>query len=181
MNWLLELLDKLFFWLPRFLFICPDEGGIRLTFGKHIKKCSPGWYIDWPVIHIFYKVNMAIQGVRFAIQSVITNDDVDLGIRAAILYRITDAEKAILITDNFDEALEALVCGIVEEFAARKTYDEIHDREALKNEIMKGIRDRANEWGIKLIKVYISDIGHVSNIRVLSNQNSYVPISLEGE
>lgn len=181
MNWLLELLDKLFFWLPRFCFVQPDEGGIRLTLGKHIKKCPPGWYIDWPLIHVFHKVSIAIQGVRFAVQSVITNDDIDLAIRGAILYRITDAEKAILVTDDFDDALEALVCGIVEEFAARKTYDEMRDREALKNEIMKGIRDRANEWGIKLIKTYISDIGRVSNIRVLSNQSSHVPIPIEGE
>lgn len=180
MNWLPELFSKLFFWLPRFWFVHPDESGVKITLGKWVKDCGPGWYIDWPLVHVHIKVNVAIQGVRFAIQSITTKDDINLAIRGAILYRITNARRAIFETADFDQSLEAVACGVIESFTADKTYEEIKDRKALKVEIMKGLRDEANVWGIRLLKVYITDIGRVTNIRILgNNSNSVIPYQTE--
>jgi len=178
MNWLLELLDKLFFWLPRLWFVQPDESGVKITLGKYVKDCGPGWYTDWPLIHTFIKVNTAVQGVKFAVQTVTTKDDVDLAIRGAVLYRISNARKAIFETANFDESLEAVACGVIESFIADKTYAEVRDRKALKAEIMKGLRDEASGWGIKLMRTYIPDIGRVKNIRVLAD-SVVSPVPLE--
>ncbi len=174
MNWILELLNKLFFWVPRFYFLGPDEAGVRTIMGNRVEEIGPGWYIDWPVIHNFTVVSTAIQGVRFAAQSVMTKDNVDMCIRGVLLYKITNARKAIYIPDDFDGSLEALSCGIIEEFTADKSYLELHDREALKAEILKGIRDTANDWGIKIRKVLIGDIGKVTNIRILSDEASTI-------
>lgn len=171
MNWLLEIVNKLFCWVPRLWFVQPDEAGIKITLGKWVGDCGPGWYINWPVIHIFIKVNVALQGVKFAIQSVVTKDDVDLAIRGAVLYRISNARKAILETDDFDRSLEAIACGVIESFASNKTYSEMKDRENLRVEIMKGLREEATGWGIRLYRVFITDIGHTSNVRILGDSN----------
>lgn len=177
MNWILELLDKLFFWIPRFYFLGPDEAGVRTTMGDRVEEIGPGWYIDWPVIHSFWKVNTSVQGVKFAVQSVTTRDDVALAIRGILLYRVINARKAIYEVDDFDQSLEAVACGVIEEFTSGKQYGELADREALKVEIIKDIRDIANGWGIKVWKVFIADIGKVTNIRVLSDiQNTIIPI-----
>ena len=119
--------------------------------------------------HTTIKVNVATQGVRFAIQSVTTSDDIDLAIRGALLYRITNARKAIFETDDFDQCLEAIAGGVIEAFIADKTYAELRDRQALKTEIIAGLREAAVGWGIKIQRVYIPDIGRVRNIRVLSD------------
>ncbi len=177
MNWILELLDKLFFWIPRFYFLGPDEAGVRTTMGNRVEEIGPGWYIDWPVIHNFWKVNTSVQGVKFAVQSVTTKDDVALAIRGILLYRVINARKAIYEVDDFDQSLEAVACGVIEEFTSGKQYEELADREALKAEIIKDIRDIANGWGIKVWKVFIADIGRVTNIRVLSDaSNTIIPI-----
>lgn len=176
MTWLIQLVDKLFCWIPRLWFVYPDEAGVRITLGSYVSDCSPGWYIEWPLIHTVIKVNTATQGVRFAIQSVTTKDDVDLAIRGAILYRITNARKAIFETADFDDALEAITGGVIEQFVSNKTYADLSDREVLKTEIKKGLRDSAAGWGIRLARVYIPDIGRVRNIRVLSDHaESLVP------
>lgn len=169
MNWLVQLFEYLTCWVPRLYFVNPDEAGIRITLGKYTKDIEPGWYVEWPLIHGFYVMNTAINGVKFAIQSVTTADNIDLAIRGAVLYRVTNAHKAILETNNFDNALEAVASGVIETFIAEKTYDELQDRKDIKGEVMKGLRDEANGWGIKLLKVYIPDIGRVRNIRVLGD------------
>ncbi len=178
MTWLTQLLDYLFCWVPRLWFVQPDESGVRITLGSRVSDCPPGWYWEWPLIHTVLKVNTAMQGVRFAIQSVTTADDVDLAIRGAVLYRISNARKAIFETADFDESLEAITGGVIEQYVAKKTYAELADREALKDEIKKGIREEAAGWGIRLMRVYIPDIGRVRNIRVLSDSTgAVVPVN----
>lgn len=179
MTWLTQLIDSLFCWIPRLYFVNPDESGVRITLGSRVKDCPPGWYVEWPLIHSFYVMSTAINGVKFAIQSVTTSDDVDLAIRGAVLYRVTNAKKAIFETNNFDDALEAVTGGVIEQFVSSKTYVELKDREALKAEIKKGLREEAAGWGIRLMRVYIPDIGRVKNIRVLGDTGPLVPVDTE--
>lgn len=179
MTWLTQLLDRLFCWIPRLWFVFPDESGVRITLGNRVKDCPSDWYVEWPLIHEVLKVNTAIQGMRFAIQSVTTSDDVDLAIRGAVLYRVTNARKAIFETADFDDALQAVTGGVIEQFVSSKTYTNLSDREALKAEIKKGLTKEAAGWGIKLIRVYIPDIGRVKNIRVLGDTGLLVPVDNE--
>jgi regulator of protease activity HflC (stomatin/prohibitin superfamily) len=150
-------------------FVNPDEGGVRITLGNRVKDTPPGWYIYWPLIHTFIKVNIAIQGVRFPIQSVATKDDVDIAIRGAVVYKIGNARKAIFETNDFDQSLAAVAGGVIEEYVANHTYEELKDRQALRDAVKKGLREEAAGWGIRLLKVYIPDIGCVRNIRVLGD------------
>jgi len=178
MTWLTQLIELLFCWLPRFYFVFPDESGVRITLGSRVSPTPPGWYVNWPLIHQFIKVNVATQGLTLAAQSVTTADEVDLAVRGAILYRISDARKAIFETDNFDKSLEAVAGGVIEQFVSAHTYDELKDREAIKDEIKRGLREAASGWGIKLMRVYLPDFGRVRNIRVLG-ETSVVPTNVE--
>ena len=176
MNWLVQLFEYLTCWIPRLYFVNPDEGGVRITLGNIVKNTPPGWYIYWPLIHTFIKVNVATQGVRFAIQSVTTKDDIDVAIRGAAVYKISNARKAIFETNDFDQSLAAIAGGVIEKYVAEHVYEELKDRQVLRDEVKKGLREEAAGWGIKLLKVYIPDIGHVRNIRILgdSANNSHV-------
>lgn len=170
MNWLIQLFEYLTCWIPRLYFVNPDEGGVRITLGNRVEDTLPGWYIDLPLIHTFIKVNVATQGVRFAIQSVTTKDDVDVAIRGAALYKISNARKAIFETNDFDQSLTAIAGGVIEEYVAEHTYEELKDRQTLRVAVRAGLRKEADGWGIKLLRVYIPDIGHVRNIRVLGDE-----------
>lgn len=178
MTWLTQLIELLFCWLPRLYFVFPDESGVQITLGSRVRPTSPGWYINWPLIHQFIKVNVATQGLTLAAQSVTTSDEVDLAVRGAILYRITNAHKAIFETDDFDQSLEAVAGGVIEQFVSSHTCEALKDREAIKDEIRRGLREAASGWGIKLMRVYLPDFGRVKNIRVLGNA-SVVPTDNE--
>lgn len=181
MNWILQVIEYLTCWIPRLFFVNPDESGVRITLGKYVGDTPPGWYIYLPLIHTFIKVNVATQGVRFAVQSVTTKDDIDLVIRGAALYRISNARKAIFETNDFDQSLAAIAGGVLEEYVARHTYEELRDRQALREAVKKGLMKEANGWGIRLLRVYIPDVGRVKNLRLLNDGTVSMAAVPDGE
>jgi regulator of protease activity HflC (stomatin/prohibitin superfamily) len=172
MNWMLDILEKLTCWFPRPYLVQPDEAGVRITLGKYIKDLTPGWYIDIPLIHTFIKVNVALQGVKFEIQSVTTKDDVPLAIRGAVRYHISNARKAIFETDDFDKSLEAVATGAISNVVSTQIYADLQDRQTLQAELTKAVREAAQGWGIKLQNVYLSDFAKAINIRLLNDYRS---------
>lgn len=179
MNWLTELINQLFCWVPRIWLVEPDESGVRTTFGKYYRSTPPGCYFYWPVIQVFTVVTVTPQVVDLRGQSVLTKDWKDIIISGTIRYRISDATKAILCVQDFDISLQALALGIIGNYASKRTLIECNDREALAKEILEGVREAAAGWGLKIIKVYISDLGTTQNIRVISNtQSAPVVLSL---
>ena len=96
MEWLENILETLRNIFPRTFTIFPDEAGVRITFGTRVKSLGPGWYVFWPPIQHVEKLSVMPQAVDLRPQSVHTSDGVDMVISGAILYRISDAKKAIL-------------------------------------------------------------------------------------
>jgi regulator of protease activity HflC (stomatin/prohibitin superfamily) len=184
MSWLQELIDLLFCWVPRIWLVEPDEGGVRTTLGKHTRLTPPGWYFYWPIIHVCTKVTVTPQVVDLRGQSVLTRTGRDIIISGAIQYRISDAQKAILCVCDFDVSLRALALGIIGDYASKKTIEECNDRTALAKEILDGVREAAAGWGLKIMKVYITDLGATQNIRIVGNTQAapiVLDLGLQGE
>ena len=170
MEWLSKFIDRLFCWLPRIWLVHPDEEGVKITLGKYWKKAKPGWYIYLPLFQAVDKILIRTQVVDLRPQSLWTLDRDNLAISGSIRYRISDAAKAILEVQNFDETIVALSLGIIFDFTKNKTSEEISKNiEGLKQQILAGLRKEAQGWGLKIENVYLTDIGDVSNLRLLMN------------
>lgn len=182
MHWLTQLINQLFCWVPRVWLVEPDESGIRTTLGKRQYLTCPGWYIYWPIIQVCTKVTVTPQVVDLRGQSVLTLSGKDVIIGGAIQYRISDAQKAILCVQDFDVSLQVLALGIIGDYASKKTIAECNDRAALAREILEGVREAAVGWGLKIIKVYITDLGTTQNIRIIGSAPATpIALSLESE
>ncbi len=169
MNWILELIERIGSIFPRWYFVQPNEGGIRTTFGNHVTKIGPGPWLYWPIIQDITIVETVQQTVDLRGQSIISQGR-DYTISGSILYRIDNAEKAILAVQNFDCSLQVLSLGIIARFS--KSHDLSHPDafEQLESDILKGVREAASGWGLKIMKVYLTDLGSVQNIRVIGNE-----------
>lgn len=172
MNWFQNLINKCLSCIPRLWLVNPDESGIRITLGKHVKSCGPGYYFYWGLIQECTKVYTMPQVVDLRPQSlrVPTDEDnyhleKDIVVSGAIMYRITDARKALLNVQDFDRSLTTLALGVI----SRGELDP--------EKILKGIREEASGWGIKVIKTFITDRGDVTNVRLLTNTPSVSIIS----
>lgn len=178
MEWLTNILETLRNIFPKTFTVFPDEGGVRITFGTKVKSLKPGWYIYWPIIQHVEKLSITPQAIDLRPQSVRASDGTDMVISGAILYRISDARKAILDVQDYDRSLQVLALGVIAEFVG------IHncrlEISELREVILTGVRDEATGFGLKIMKVYITDLGCAKNLRVLGDAAIYKPEFEEG-
>ena len=118
MEWIRELIEKLTSWVPRIWLVEPNESGVRITLGKHVKDTPCGWYFCIPIIQTMIKLEIVSQVVDLRSQSLRTKDSVDVVISGGIQYKICNVRKAILNVQDFDKALQVLALGIIAEYVA---------------------------------------------------------------
>lgn len=169
MDWLQRIFDKILSVFPVVHMLTTYERGVRFTFGKYRKLLGPGWYLLWPLFQRIVWQEVQTQIVDLRSQSIRTKDDKDVVVSGALQYCIRDIMKAACNVQNVDAALETLALGIILEYINKHTLTECHNVEALKVEIRQGIHKAAKDWGIKIERVYITDLGFCRNIRLLSN------------
>lgn len=169
MNWLQQIFNKILALFPMIVILVSYEAGVLFTFGKYAKVKGAGWYVIWPCFQRFLYLEIQTQVVDLRTQSIRTKDEKDVVISGAIQYSIRDIKKAICNVQNVDVSLETLALGIILEFVSNKTLKECQDSKDLKAEILKGMREAAQGWGVKIEKIFITDFGSTRNIRLLSN------------
>ena len=110
------------------------------------------------------------QIVDLRAQSIRTQDDESTVVSGAIQYSIRDIYKAIINVQDVDKSLETLALGIIFDFVHSRRLEDCRDIGVLKTEILKGIKEAATGWGLKIEKVYITDLDKTRNIRLLLNK-----------
>lgn len=170
MEWLRDLINRLLSIFPRFLILGPHEAGVRLTFGSRVTKLGAGWYVFWPLIQRIIWMNIPTQVVDLRAQSIRTQDNESTVVSGAIQYSIKDIKKATLDVQDVDKSLETLALGIIFDFVHNRKLDDCRNVETLKTEILKGIKEAATGWGLKIEKIYITDLDKTRNIRLLLNK-----------
>jgi len=110
------------------------------------------------------------QVVDLRAQSVLTKDGVDMCFGGAIMYRIREAQNAILKVQDYDRSLQTLALGIISRYVGN--VESLKELEILSIEtaVLDGIKKDARGWGLEIMRVYITDLGRAKNIRLLTDQ-----------
>jgi regulator of protease activity HflC (stomatin/prohibitin superfamily) len=178
MQWLANLIERLFSFIPRFFFVEPDEGGIRTTLGKYVKVCASGWYIHWPLIQSVRKTVVVQQLADLKNQSIRTKDGVNIVVSGGIQYVVEDVKKVLLNVHDYDKGIQIKALDIIAQYAKDKTLNECQDFEALKKQIKQGLASNVWQWGIKIQDILITDLVEGRSIRILSDSSpGIIPIS----
>ena len=167
MEWLRELIQRLTCFIPRPLILTDYEAGVRVTWGKWNKEISSGlfWYI--PLFQRIIWMEIQTQVVDLRGQSVHTKDGKHIIVSGAIQYSIKDVNKAIFNVQNVDVSLETLALGVILEYDNKRTLEECQEVLDLKKEILKGIKDAAQGWGVRIERIFITDLDESRNIRLI--------------
>jgi regulator of protease activity HflC (stomatin/prohibitin superfamily) len=169
MDWLRDIVNRLLSVFPRIWICAPHEGGVILTFGSRVSVKYAGWYIYWPLIQRIIFMEIKPQVVDLRIQSVRAKCGNSVAVSGAIQYRVIDPKRAILDVQDADRTLSTLALGIILEYVSKRSLDDCMSIDNLRAEILKGIRDAASGWGLKIERVYITDLDKARNIRLLTN------------
>ena len=167
MGWLKDLFDKAFSLIPRVHKLEPFQAGIRTTWGTKVRDLGPGIWFYWPLVQTIWWTSTAPQVFDLKNQSCISLDGVDMAASGAIQVRIVSARKYILNVHDSEKSLKTLALGVLCEFFSTRTFDECRRLPGIKCELKKVLSRESKNWGVRIEKVFISDIGRVINIRHL--------------
>ena len=167
MEWLRELIQRLTCFIPRPLILTDYEAGIRVTWGKWNKVIASGlfWYI--PLFQKIIYMDVQTQVVDLRGQSVHTKDGKHIIVSGAMQYSIKDVYKAVFNVQDVDKSLETLALGVILEYVNNRTLEECQEVNGLKKEILKGIKEAAHGWGVKIERIYITDLDETRNLRLI--------------
>lgn len=176
MEWLSQLINQLFCWIPRIYLVDPDEMGIRVTGGHRYRLKKPGWYIWWPVIQSIRVLTVTVQVIDLREQGLTTADNKSIAISGAVEYTVRDAVKALLCVQDVDKNLPTLCLGKISEYVETHEFTNCTSQQ-LKTELRKEIREHVADWGITIKHIYITDRINATAHKVMLNTTT-APITL---
>jgi len=135
------------------------DRGVKFTFGKYTGIMEPGWRIVIPVFQFYKKVDMRVRAVDVPDQEAITRDNISVSVNAVIYYKVTDAQKAIIVVENFFHAVSQLAQTTMRNVVGEVELDELlANRDASAEKIRMIIDKASDEWGIKVEAVELKDV-----------------------
>jgi regulator of protease activity HflC (stomatin/prohibitin superfamily) len=150
-----------------------EHVGIVVINGTRFETLGPGRYAFWKGIGNFevVVVDRRETAIDIAGQEILTADKVTLRLNAQVIYRVTDAEKAVAMCDEvqqvvYRDAQLALRAAV----GTRELDALLNDKDALGAEVTGTVRPRAVEFGVEIVAVGVRDLILPGDMRDLLNK-----------
>ena len=128
--------------------------------GKYHRTLEAGLQIIIPFFESI-KFKVAVQETQLPPDPInsITKDNVSISIKLAILYRIIDPSRSKYRIENLELGIKTIINGTVRSVIGKTDLDEVQsNRRHLASEIETELQHVADEWGIKLTRVEITEV-----------------------
>jgi regulator of protease activity HflC (stomatin/prohibitin superfamily) len=136
------------------------ENWLIESFGKFSRKLEAGLHLITPFYEtIQHKISIQERQMPPDPIQAITQDNVTIQIKLAVLYRILDAAKFVYRIENPELAILSIVNGTVRNIIGRTDLDGVQtNRRHLSTEIELELKTASDEWGILLTRVEILEV-----------------------
>jgi regulator of protease activity HflC (stomatin/prohibitin superfamily) len=129
-------------------------------FGKYTKSLNAGLNFIVPFLdNIAHRVSVLERQLPEFSISVITRDNVEVGLEATVFFRVLDASRSVYRIRDINAALHTAATSIVRSAAGKLELDELQSsREKMSLEIAKNLQEAAEIWGIEITRTEITDV-----------------------
>ena len=135
------------------------ERGVVLTLGKYTGMRNPGLRVVIPAIQQILKVDVRSTPVDVPSQEVITKDNVSIKVDAVVYFRVVDAAKAVLETNNYVYATSQFAQAALRDVVGNIELDGVlSQREQISDQIKHIVDSETEKWGIDVENVKIQNI-----------------------
>jgi regulator of protease activity HflC (stomatin/prohibitin superfamily) len=156
---LVLILGAVVFLLAGLRIINQYERGIVLTLGKYTGQKQPGLRLVVPVFQQMIKVDIRSTPVDVPSQEVITKDNVTIKVDAVVYFKVVDAARAVLETNNFIYATSQFAQAALRDVIGNAELDELLSKRDQVSMQIKDIVDTQTEaWGIDVENVKVQNI-----------------------
>lgn len=135
------------------------ERGVVLTLGRYTGMRQPGLRVVIPVLQQIMKVDVRSTPVDVPSQEVITKDNVSIKVDAVVYFRVMDASKAVLETNNYIYATSQFAQAALRDVVGNIELDGVlSQREQISEQIKHIVDSETEKWGIDVENVKIQNI-----------------------
>ncbi|HMO34792.1 MAG TPA: slipin family protein [Gemmatales bacterium] len=139
----------------------PDEVGVLFVQGKLAGVLSAGRHAFWTGLQTVKLCKFSLREAVLDIpgQEILTADKVTLRLNAVVSYRISDPVKAVTVTEDARQALYRETQLALRSMVGTRELDTLlGDKEALGQELLKRVHQKALFFGVSVQAVGIRDL-----------------------
>lgn len=152
-----------------------EPGCVGLAFrdGRHLATLEPGVHAFWRGVG---RIRVDVVDLREQVldvvgQEILTSDKVTLRLNAVVVYRVTDALRAVTGVDDWSQALYREAQLVLRDaIGARELDSLLSERDGLADELRESLRARAAEFGVDVTALSLRDIVLPGEMRTLMNR-----------
>ncbi|WP_173031960.1 SPFH domain-containing protein [Campylobacter sp. CCUG 57310] len=139
--------------------------------GKFHKILDGGFHLIIPFIdQIRAVITVREQLVDILKQQVITKDNVNISVDGIVFLKVTDGKMALYNVDSYKKAIANLAMTTLRgEIGAMNLDDTLSSRDRLNSALQVALGDAASNWGVKIMRVEISEISVPAGIEAAMN------------
>ena len=128
--------------------------------GKFHKVLDSGFHIIIPFVdQIRAVITVREQLVDITKQQVITKDNVNISVDGIVFLKVVDGKMALYNVDSYKRAIANLAMTTLRgEIGAMNLDDTLSSRDRLNSALQRALGDAADNWGVKIMRVEISEI-----------------------
>lgn len=129
-------------------------------FGKYTTTLKAGLNFVMPLLNrVVHKVSILERQLDPQQISVITKDNVEIQLTAAVFFRIVDSAKSVYRIADVDQAVRTTVTSIVRSTCGQMEFDEVQSRREFINEkIRESLSEACSVWGIEITRTEVLDV-----------------------
>lgn len=139
--------------------------------GKFHRVLEGGFHIIIPFIdRIRETITIREQLVDITKQQVITKDNVNISVDGIVFLKVVDGKMALYNVESYKRAIGNLAMTTLRgEIGAMNLDDTLSSRDRLNAALQVALGDAANNWGVKIMRVEISEISVPAGIEEAMN------------
>lgn len=136
------------------------RAGIVERLGKYHTTLNPGFHVTVPFIdRVLPLIDLREQVVSFPAQSVITEDNLVVGIDTVVYFQVTDPKAATYEITNYIQAVDELTSATLRNVVGGLNLEEtLTSRDQINTELRGVLDSTTGRWGIRVSRVDIKEI-----------------------
>tara|TARA_B100001057_G_scaffold39431_1_gene35522 strand:- start:563 stop:1471 length:909 start_codon:yes stop_codon:yes gene_type:complete len=129
-------------------------------FGKYTRSLESGLTLIVPFVdRVAYKVDILERQLPAFRISVITEDNVEVGLESTVFFRVLDAGKSVYRIRDVNAAIRNTAISVIRSAAGKLELDELQSsRESMNQEIAERLTQAAEVWGVEVTRTEILDV-----------------------
>lgn len=132
--------------------VSTGQTGLLFTFGRVRRRLEPGFHPLVPFVQFARIVPTRARTFELDEQRVATSDGLVFHVRANLVWRVEEIEKALIEVDDLERGMRNVLAIAVQRTLAGMSRDELHRSPELDEKLRVAMQEQLTVWGIVVVR-----------------------------